>query len=102
LTFAYHGKAVWSPKTAGIKFESIPNVNEPSTKLPARLTQMRQIGSRFSVKDDFEGATADELELLPQPFVRYSNVKVLDGGLFAYAHATDPELLLMIEAQKSD
>lgn len=100
LNFVYEGRTVWAPKSAGVKFESIPKVNEPSNKVPARLTQMRQIASRFSVKDDFEGAKADELRLLPQPLVRYSNEKVLDGGLFVYAHGTDPELLLLIEAQK--
>ena len=100
LTFDYHGRTVWSPKSPGIKFEAISNVSEPSNKAAARLTQMRQIASRFSVKDDFEGAKADELRLLPQPLVRYSNEKVVDGGLFAYAHGTDPELLLLIEAQK--
>lgn len=100
MKFEYRRRTAWAPKSPGIKFESIKNVGEPAKSAESRLVQMRQIARRFSVKDDFAGATADDLRLLSTPLTRYSNENVLDGAIFTYAHGTDPELLIIIEAQK--
>ncbi len=102
MKFEYQGRTAWAPKSAGIKFESISNVSEPAKSAEARLVQMRQITRRFSVKDDFQGASADELRLLTTPLVRYNNENLLDGAIFSFAHGTDPELFVIIEAQKPD
>ena len=100
MSFEYKGVIAWAPKSAGIEFEAIDNVSEPAKTSESRLAQMRQISRRFSVKDDFGGTGDDELRLLSTPMVRYSNEKVLDGAIFAFAHGTDPELLVIVEAQK--
>lgn len=47
-----------------------------------------------------EGVTR-ELRLLPKPVYRYASddPEVLDGALFAFVEATDPEVFLLIEAR---
>jgi hypothetical protein len=100
MKFEYKGIIAWAPKSGGIEFESIDKVGEPAKSSEARLVQMRQISRRFSVKDDFGGVGDDELRLLSTPMVRYSNENVLDGAIFAFAHGTDPELLVIVEAPK--
>lgn len=60
---------------------------------------------RFAVSDEFEGReNPDPLRLLPNPMLRFGaeDSDTLDGALFVYAHGTDPELLIVIEALKSD
>lgn len=100
MKFTFEGRVVWSPNKAGVEFSPIGGVNAPAESREGRLTQMRQIVRRFSVKDNFEGADGDDLRLLTTPLVRYSSESVIDGGLFAFAHGTDPELLVLVEALK--
>ncbi len=100
LKFEFEGVVVWSPARAGVKFGSVANVAAPSPSALRRLLQMKQIAQRLSVKDDFEGADADELRLLAKPLLRYQDNAAIDGALFTYAHGTDPELLVLVEARK--
>lgn len=100
LEFKFEGLVVWSPSRAGVKFQPVANAAAPSPSPIRRLLQMRQIARRLSVQDDFEGADADELRLLAKPLVRYQDDATVDGALFTYAHGTDPELLVLIEARK--
>lgn len=103
MKFEYRRRTAWQPKSAGIKFESISNAVEPAKTAESRMVQMRQISRRFTVKDDFGRAgsvSADVLRLLSTPLIRYSTDTVLDGAIFTFAHGTDPELLIIIEAQK--
>ena len=39
---------------------------------------------------------------MSQPIHRYSNERVIDGGVFSYAQGTNPEILLLLELVKSD
>lgn len=94
---------VWTPERAGIEWKSLPDSPAPVASRAGRLTQMRQFAKRFSAEDDFEGKSRWELRLMPTPLHRYGGADndnaILDGGLFAYAHGTDPEALLMLEAR---
>lgn len=98
MTFKYGDLAVWSPNTPGLEFKPIDGASPPAKSAVARMTQMRQIVRRFSVKDDFEGTDDDELRILSTPLVRYADAMTIDGALFSFAHGTDPELLVAIEA----
>ena len=42
--------------------------------------------------------------MLPQPIYRYEQTtgSLLDGALFAFVQATDPEILLALEARRDD
>ena len=96
---------IWEPARAGADQKPVPDVPAPAAKAAQRLVQMRQIVRRFFGSDEFEGRkNPDALRLLSNPMLRFGadDSETLDGALFAYAHGTDPELLIVVEALKSD
>lgn len=101
----YKGELTWEPKRAGVEVKPVPNAPVPANSPVQRLIQMRDIAKRFTASDEFEGRPqSDELRLLTKPLIRFGaeNSDTLDGALFAHAHGTDPELLIVLEALKSD
>lgn len=96
------GQRYWTPATAGIKWERAPTTEAPAATPELRRVQMRKIAERFRVADLFEFKEPNQLRLLATPLYRYSAPKagVRDGALFSYALGTDPEVLLLIEAQQ--
>ncbi len=96
----------WQPEEPGIKLEPIPDAPEPARTPVLRLAQMRDLARRFTAHVDRRGGM-DELRLLPQPLYRYE-IKdagpVVDGAVFTYiwTAGTDPEVLLVIEARRTD
>lgn len=94
----------WKAKEAGITLRPISDAPIASQTKAQRLRQMRQLAAEFSAKitvSDVEGAS--DLRLLPQPLMRYASESagVVDGALFAFVLATDPECLLLIELRES-
>ena len=96
------GQSYWAPTAAGIKWERAPTTEAPAATPELRRVQMRKIAERFRVADLFEFKEPNQLRLLATPLYRYSAPKagVRDGALFSYALGTDPEVLLLIEAQQ--
>jgi hypothetical protein len=93
------GEVCWTPRP-GLKWESIQKVADPSPSERQRLVQMRSIARGYRVRlFDLDGQPT-ELRFLAQPLYRYKSRKqgVLDGAIFSYAVATDPEALLLVEA----
>ncbi|QEG42127.1 hypothetical protein [Roseimaritima ulvae] len=101
LEFRYKQRVVWAPSKAGVEFKPLTDVSAPADSASRRLLQMKQIAKRMSVQDGFEGGDADELRLMTTPLVRYRNEQIIDGALFTFAHGTDPELLVLVEARPS-
>ncbi|MEK6257401.1 MAG: hypothetical protein AABP62_02180 [Planctomycetota bacterium] len=98
-------KIAWEPQRAGVEVKPVPDVPVPAAGAVQRLVQMRDIAKRFIASDEFEGRPkSDELRLLTRPLVRFGaeNSDTLDGALFVHAHGTDPELMIVLEALKSD
>lgn len=95
-------KPVWTPGRTGIVRKPVSDAPVPGSTKVARMNQMRQIARRFEVQDDFEGKSRWDLRLMATPLYRYGNDddEVVDGALFAYAHGTDPEALLLLEARR--
>lgn len=97
----------WKPSEFILAFKDVPDAPEPADTPARRLPQMRRIAERFSVTDH-HGFREDQivpsrLRLLSSPLYRYKNEsEIVDGVLFAYVMATDPECTLLIEAQKTD
>lgn len=102
MQFRYNGRIAWAPNSAGVNFEAISGAPKPASTPAARLLQMRRLAGRFSVKDDFEGKDKDRLRLMSTPLVRYRDNTTSDGALFVYAHGTDPEMFVIIEARVPD
>jgi hypothetical protein len=107
VTAREEGRAIWSPTTAGVEFNNVPNAPKPATSPAERLRQMKAIAAEF--KATMTGWSADnsdreELRLLPRPLYRYDltgakpGPPLIDGGLFAYVQGTDPEVVLVLEA----
>lgn len=98
-------KTIWEPKRAGVDVKPIPDAPVPAAGAVQRLVQMRDIARRFTASDEFEGRPkSDELRLLTKPLLRFGaeNSGLLDGALFVHAHGTDPELMIVLEALKSE
>ncbi len=87
----------WTPKTAGVSFVTLPSEARPATNSNLIQTQMRSLARRFS-------AVNTELRLLARPVHRYQDRKngILAGALFVFAHETNPEISLLIEAVEQD
>ncbi len=100
---ATQGKLVaWSPATGGATAKPIPGATKPAATPSERLRQMRMLARDFRAYFD-NPPDRSEIRLLTQPVYRYEippgRTDVIDGGLFAFVHTTDPEVLLLIEAR---
>ncbi|HUQ70306.1 MAG TPA: hypothetical protein VM165_12320 [Planctomycetaceae bacterium] len=105
FTAARDGKSAWEPQKPGVTVRAVPNAPSPAESAVKRLVQMRDIAKRFAASDEFEGRPrSDELRLLTKPLVRFGGdqMDTLDGALFTLAYGTDPELLILLEALRTD
>jgi hypothetical protein len=103
-----NGTAIWRSAEPGITLADVPDAPRPADSAPRRFSQMRALAKGFScelvdlrVNEKGERQT---LRLLPQPVYRYesSDPDVLDGAAFAIVLGTDPELVVLIEARRSE
>jgi hypothetical protein len=62
---------------------------------------MRNIARDFTADVTIWSGTNHNLRLLTQPLLRYGkgSGELVDGAIFAYARATDPDVLLVLEAR---
>ena len=110
LYFASQRPLVWSPEQAGIELKSLPDADEPATSARQRLSQMRDLAGKFSGEKTTRQDETRDLRLLSRPVYRYETAPgdaaaeaddgLIDGALFAFVEATDPEAFLWIEARK--
>ncbi len=98
------GTAMWQPAEAGVVFAPLKEAPAPARSAGSRLVQMRGIAREFSGNMTTFEKTTHQLRLLPQPLVRYAGEaqQPVDGAIFAYARATDPDVLLVLEARASE
>jgi hypothetical protein len=101
LTALKRGQVVWQPAEAGIEFKPLAEIAAPAKTAPARLVQLRNIARDFSADVTIWSGTNHQLRLMTQPLLRYGNGsgELLDGAIFAYARATDPDVLLVLEVK---
>jgi hypothetical protein len=95
------GRAIWQPDAAGVTFAPLTAVAAPAKTAGGRLVQMRGIARDFSGTMTTFDETTHPLRLLTQPLLRYAGEKEhpLDGAIFAFARATDPDVLVLLEAR---
>lgn len=94
----------WKAGEAGLESNLLAGAPAPAETPSVRLTQMRRLAQGFSARiTASDKETSSDLRLLPQPLFRYSSrsAGVSDGALFAFVQATDPELILMLEARNT-
>ena len=92
----------WRTSKPGLQWKPVPNdplVGEASSQ---RLTRMRLIARQFTVTMTDKDGSEEKLRLLSQPLLRYQSPVngVADGAVFAFARATDPETLLLLEVRE--
>lgn len=101
LRATYRQATVWQPEAAKVEFHPIIGDGKLAASSPARrLTQMRSLLGDFAAAMGL-GPRRHELRALTQPIYRYGNqTDIIDGAIFAFVQATDPELLLLLEARQ--
>ena len=101
LIAQYGGQTVWHPEQPGITFKEFPKAPLPADSAVKRLVQMKELARRFSCRL-VDGK--EELRLMPRPLYRYKTDRpeLFDGGLFTFAQGTDPEVILVLEAQRKN
>lgn len=102
LSARFRGRDAWTPKEAGLKWNEFADLGRPAKSQGLRLAQMRRIAGRFDVRLIDRKSNHSTLRLLTQPLFRFSSAfhGVMDGAIFAYAVATDPEAMLVVRATK--
>ena len=99
------GNWKWAPTRPGLQPKPFPKGPTPATEKRARMRQIKALARRFGAYQFWDpGNQRSELRVLPQPVHRYSDREsgLLDGAIFVIAHATDPEIFLLIEAVSQD
>ena len=84
--------------------QRVPGAPPPPESENRLKLECRRLAKDFAAHMNRRGERWD-LRLLPTPLVEYrkSSNEVLGGGLFAFvAFSTDPDVLLLIEARKTD
>jgi hypothetical protein len=96
----------WEPKAPGVELKPVPDSSTPASSVAQRSVQIRAIARDFSGRSLSDQDQAWELRLLPRPLHRYEDIdgKVLDAAIFALVSSagTDPEIILLIEARKTE
>jgi hypothetical protein len=88
----------WRGDGDAVEFVALPNGPAPAEMDRQRLTQMKGLVRRLTVKQRHREDT-NVLRLMPQPVLRYEDKEagILDGAAFLFAYGTNPELLLLLE-----
>ncbi len=96
----------WQPQKAQRQVCTLPKDVAVVAETPVqRLRQMKDISRRFQAHEFWDPNNSRfELRLLVQPVYRYSDeaTQVVDAAVFALAHGTNPEVLLIVEAIKKN
>ena len=102
VTLLRSGRELWKPSEYICKFADVTGSPEPAASPALRLPQMRAIAADFAVVDYFGGQQVKvDLRLLPRPVYRYTqDGKVVDGVVFIFAHGTNPECCVLLEAYR--
>ena len=100
LVMTRNDQTAWTPKARAAEWRTLEDAPHPAPSDRQRLVEMRSLARRFRVRLSDPRGDRSELRLMPQPLFRYSarEEKVLDGAIFSFVVATDPEALLLIEA----
>jgi hypothetical protein len=92
----------WVPAASPLRMAPLPSAPLPADAPRPRLAQMRELASQFTCEKNIRTGETRTLRLLSQPLMRYASEThaVIDGALFAFVEATDPELFLLIEFRR--
>jgi len=91
----------WRPTPTKRTWITLPDKVPDTTE--GRQRTLREIARQFQASESYDRQTF-QLRLLTRPIYTYSDSEtgVLDGALFALANGTNPEVLIQIEARRSE
>lgn len=112
VTSLSHGRIVatwedgqrWQSTAPGLTMRPVPDAAVPAESNPERLRQMKAIARKFLLREATGPIRGKiQLRLLPNPIHRYSDAGSgqRDGAVFVFASGTNPEALLVVEAQSA-
>jgi hypothetical protein len=94
---------VWRPARHGLTWSAAERIGPPAQSASQRLRQMKTIAERFGAEVDQGGTfeNPEQLRLLTTPIYRYAAAEqgILDGAIFAFVQGTNPEVLVLVEAE---
>ena len=101
ITAQHETDLKWTAKEPGMKLKAIERADLPAEKAPRRLAQMKALQRRFTAHETAAIGGRIELRPLSSPLFRYSDedAGIADGAIFAFANGTNPEVLLVLEAE---
>jgi hypothetical protein len=94
----------WSPAKSDLQWVRFPDSPPVADTAALRTRQLKDLARRFTASESFGEGQTDQLRLLTQPLHRYAEPDhdLVDGALMAFAAATNPEVLLLLEARRGD
>lgn len=109
ITVKWNGGTILSESKVNLTWNAIPDAPAAGANRTARQRQMRELARRFTAHLVNKTKDKYELRLLTTPLYQYSveeqdqkKSHFLGGGLFAFCQETDPEIFLLLEAQRTD
>jgi hypothetical protein len=93
----------WSPRQTPFTWTQIPDFDPPRATSSLRRRQIKQVSQQFSGSEQWRGQTI-QLNLQARPILEYEDKElgVLDGAVFVWAHGTNVEILMFIEARRGE
>ena len=93
----------WSPRQTPFTWTELPDLEPPRETSSLRRRQIKQASLKFTASEQWRGQTT-QLRLMPQPIHQYEDKDqgVLDGAVFVWAHGTNVEILMFIEARQGE
>ncbi len=97
------GAPTWNPPAAGIKWATLPEAPAPADRPLVRARQIKDLSQKFTAHEFWDPNNSRyELRLLVQPVHKYTGAasSPVDGAVFLLCHETNPEVVLLIEADQ--
>src|SRR5262249_53968090 len=94
----------WTANKPGLELARVVGAPAPAEQPAARLTQIRQLQRRFSAHEKASIEGRIELRPLAKPLHRYQDAEagIVEGAIVSFVNGTNPEVLLVLEARKTD
>jgi hypothetical protein len=97
----------WKSPEGAVSYQALTDATPPAETPERRLQQMKLLAREFAATSHGKDDRDWELRLLPRPLYRYEltgdqKSTVLDGVLFGFVQGTDLEIVLMLEAVRTE
>lgn len=92
----------WNENDSAAELKDVPFASAPSAEASVRQRQLKLLAQKFTAHEFWDPNNSRyELRLLKRPLRTYQDEAngILEGGLFALANGTNPELLVFVEAR---